>query len=97
MTCAHENFAVEADVNRLSTEDGGPITRYELDVRVKCTDCGKPFRFLGLPMGLDLSGAAVSVDGKEARLAIYPAGEHHPSDADAPPGFRILQRTGSEE
>jgi hypothetical protein len=34
-----------------------------------------PFRFIGLPAGLDLNGAAVSADACEARLAIAPKGE----------------------
>jgi hypothetical protein len=34
-----------------------------------------PFRFIGLPVGLDLEGASVSIDGTEARLAIAPRGE----------------------
>jgi len=58
-------FSAEVDVNRL--EDVG---RFTADVRVKCSQCGEPFRFLGLPCGLDLTGASVSVDGTEAHLAI---------------------------
>lgn len=90
MACQHENFACEVDVARMPAVEGGPAKRYMADVRVRCADCGQPFRFLGLPMGCDLSGASVSVNGQEARLAILPAGEPHPSDDDAPPGFRIL-------
>jgi len=52
-------------VNRLT--DSG---RFAADVRIKCAQCGEPFRFLGLPCGVDLDGAAVSADGTEARLAI---------------------------
>lgn len=63
--CNHEQFDATVTVNRL--EDSG---RFVADVRVKCVQCGEPFRFLGLPTGLDLNGAAVSVDGQEARLAI---------------------------
>ena len=57
-------------VNRL--ED---ISRFSADVKVKCEDCGLPFRFIGLPAGVDMNGAAVSADGTEARLAIAPSGE----------------------
>ncbi|HKB35360.1 MAG TPA: hypothetical protein VKD72_02835 [Gemmataceae bacterium] len=39
---------------------------------IRCEQCGTPFRFIGLPAGLGLNGAAVSVDGTEARLAIAP-------------------------
>lgn len=75
VACTHENFACECDVNRLPTKEGGPIERYNLDVRVKCVDCGTPFRFIGLPAGLDLNGAAVSVDATQGRFAIAPKGQ----------------------
>lgn len=63
--CLHENFSARVNVNRLT--DSG---RFNADVTIKCADCGEPFRFLGLPCGSDLNGAAVSADGTEARLAI---------------------------
>lgn len=64
-TCAHRQFKANVDVSRL--EDSG---RFSADVRIMCADCGTPFRFLGLPCGLDLNGATVSADGEEARMAI---------------------------
>jgi hypothetical protein len=70
MSCQHKDFAATVDVYRL--EDSG---RFSADVRITCTECGTPFRFIGLPAGLDLNGAAVSVDGCEARLAIAPKGD----------------------
>ena len=75
MSCNHENFAAEVDVNRLlPSEDAGEPHRWQADVRIKCADCGLPMRFIGLPAGLDLNGAAVSVDGEEGRFAIAPRG-----------------------
>lgn len=65
--CDHQDFAAVVEVNRL--EGSG---RFSADVRIECAECGERFRFLGLPVGLDLNGAAVSVDGCEARLAIAP-------------------------
>lgn len=73
--CPHENFMADVQVARMPTVEGGPIKRYMADVRVKCNDCGLPFRFIGLPAGLDLNGASVSIDATEARLAIAPKGE----------------------
>lgn len=75
LECLHENFEANVDVSRLPDEEGGPVKRYQADVRIRCTQCGVPFRFIGLPAGLDLNGAAVSVDACEARLAIAPKGE----------------------
>lgn len=68
--CEHRVFDAEVDVTRL--EDTG---RFTADVRIKCKHCGLPFRFIGLPAGCDLNGAATSVDATEARLAIAPKGE----------------------
>jgi hypothetical protein len=51
-------------------EDTG---RYMCEVKLKCVDCGQPFRFMGLPLGLNMNGAAMGLDGLEARLAIMPA------------------------
>ena len=70
MAGEHQSFEADVTVNRL--EDTG---RFQADVRVRCVQCNTPFRFIGLPAGLDLNGAAVSVDGTEGRFAIAPKGE----------------------
>lgn len=69
-TCDHPDFEAKVTVNRL--EDTG---RFNADVSIRCVACQTPFRFIGLPYGLDLNGAAVSVDGTEARLTIAPKGQ----------------------
>jgi hypothetical protein len=66
--CEHKDFDAQVTVIRL--EDSGG---FQAEVHIKCHDCKKPFKFLGLARGLDMNGAAVSVDGTEARLAIAPA------------------------
>ena len=86
--CAHLNFMADVDVNRV-TDDKGNVQRFNADVRIKCSDCGLQFRFIGLPAGLDLNGAAVSVDGQEARLAIAPKGEVVSVLEGAPQGFTV--------
>jgi hypothetical protein len=89
MDCKHPGFMADVTVNRL--DDTG---RFTADVRIQCDVCGKKMRFLGLPMGLDLNGAAVSPDGTEARLAIHPIGEPVPGMSDdEPAGFRILNNS----
>ena len=70
MSCLHMNFRAEIDVNRL--EDSG---QFQADVKIWCANCGLPFRFIGLPSGVDLNGAATSIDATEARLAIAPLGQ----------------------
>jgi hypothetical protein len=85
MSCKHENFRASVDVNRL--EDSG---RFCADVRIECAECHLPFQFLGLPLGLNLTGAAMSVDGLEARLGIAPVGSvPQPLDKTLLAGFRV--------
>lgn len=67
MGCKHESFLTKCTVNRL--EDSG---RFMLDIEVVCEQCQTPFVFKGLPVGVNLEGACVSVSGREARLAIAP-------------------------
>lgn len=75
MSCEHKNFYADVKVNRIAIDEGGPIERFNADLRIKCTDCGKPFVFIGLGHGVNLDGAACSLDGQEACLAIAPEGE----------------------
>jgi hypothetical protein len=72
--CTHENFDAAVGVHRLTHVDGGPVTGYSAEVRIRCTHCGVPFEFLGLQPGIDTQGARVSMDGQELRIAITPPG-----------------------
>ena len=86
--CKHENFDASVEVNRL--ED---IGRFVADVKINCLDCGVPFRFIGLPAGVDINGAAVSADATEARLSIAPKGEVITSiEGGKPTGFSIRRK-----
>lgn len=67
--CKH-NKIHKATVAVACLEDSG---RFQAEIRIEC-ECGRPFQFVGLPLGLDLNGASMSVDGQEARLAIAPVG-----------------------
>ena len=82
MKCRHENFGASVEVNRL--EDVG---RFMADVRITCADCGVAMRFIGLPTGVDLNGASVSLDGTEGRFAIAPKGEVVSELEGTPIGF----------
>jgi len=85
--CLHPDFSATVDVNRL--EDMG---RFMADVRINCASCGRTFRFLGLPVGADLNGAAASPDATEARLAIAPFGDVVSALDGAPQGFAVRRR-----
>ena len=71
--CEHFNFHVQANVMRLSEVIGGPITGYAVDLTVKCTDCGLPFRFKGLPFGSHRNEPRLSADAEELLAPIEPA------------------------
>lgn len=73
--CDHMNFMANVEVARLEPSKIGGTMRFSADVTIHCTECGVPFRFIGLPAGVDLNGAATSVNGEEARLAIAPRGQ----------------------
>jgi hypothetical protein len=66
--CDHPRFSARVDVNRF--EDSGGFLA---EVTIKCSRCNLPFQFQGLPIGLHMAGAAMSVNGQEARLAIWPS------------------------
>lgn len=83
--CKHMQFRADVAVARL--EDSG---RFNAEIKIECADCHLPFQFVGLPLGLDLGGACMSIDGQQARLAIVPVGsEPNPLDKALIRGFRI--------
>lgn len=84
MKCEHKNFAANVQVNRI--EDNG---RFMADVSVCCIDCGTPFRFIGLPAGMDYNSPCVSVDACEARMPIAPKGEVVSELEGGPQGFSV--------
>lgn len=65
--CKHENNQAIVSIANMSN-----VGKFQADVNIRCVDCETPFRFLGLPVGVDLNGACVSADGLQARLAIKP-------------------------
>jgi len=86
--CPHEDFHAEVDVHRLI--DTG---RFQADVRIRCKQCLTPFRFIGLPCGLDLNGAAVNPDGTEGRFAVAPKGEVVSILEGAAAGFTVRRES----
>lgn len=88
--CAHEEFEVWADINRLSEEEGGPIHAYSADIRIRCKDCQEPFRFIGVPAGVLGDRPACSVDETELHAPIRPASAD-PDFGLGIPGFAIQQ------
>lgn len=44
MSCEHENFEVQAMVNRIMMPEEEPMA-FTVDVQVWCKDCRRPFKF----------------------------------------------------
>lgn len=70
MSCDHEKFHANVDVQRITDS-----SVWYADVRVRCAQCDQEMQFIGFPMGLSPAEPMVSVDGKEARLPFRPYDE----------------------
>lgn len=68
--CEHRNLSASVDVNRI--ED---IGAFHADIRIACADCGEPFQFVGVPIGLSYDRPTVEFGGRELRAPIRPASE----------------------
>lgn len=82
--CEHKNFSAVVKVHRL--ED---VKCFNAFITIQCVECQTPFTFVGLPTGLSLAGAAMSVDGTEGRFAIVPRCEKQDILDDVPVGFSV--------
>lgn len=67
--CLHRNF--ETDVKIAVVKDRGA---WIAEVRIVCSDCAEPFRFVGVPAGFAYGHPRVSIDGRELRAPIEPLG-----------------------
>lgn len=65
--CPHADFQASVSVHRFL--DTG---KFMADVLVRCARCGEPFRFVGVPSGLDFERPMCSIDGLELRAPIEP-------------------------
>lgn len=78
MSCEHENFEARVGVQRLSKDEGGPITHYSAEISIVCTECKQAFEFIGLPIGSSPYRPMVGFDGSELRAPIMPMGQRPP-------------------
>ncbi len=89
MSCSHQNFKVSADINRITQKEGDlDPSAFMADIRLECVDCGTPFEWIGVPMGLSFVRPNVSVDCLELRAPVKPKGEPMPLAATLP-GFGV--------
>lgn len=91
--CPHEDFDAVVEVNRLTSEPGGPVTAYSADIRIRCAQCGEPFRWIGVQAGMRPDRPMVSVDETELHAPIRPASAD-PDFGLGIPGFAVRWRDG---
>lgn len=73
LQCDHKEFETVTGVCRETDAIGSTtVIGYSASIQIHCLQCGVRMRFLGLPTGSLIKGAAVSFDGTEARLAMEP-------------------------
>ncbi len=70
--CLHEKFECHSKVGRLSEEEGGEITSFVADIKIRCTQCGMFFEFVGLPAGSNKKFPTTNFDFTELRAPIRP-------------------------
>lgn len=71
MKCEHMHFEVFANVIRL-TDEAGVVDGYHMDVQVKCTQCDRPFAFIGLRRGWSASQPTMNFEQTEMSVPIVP-------------------------
>lgn len=74
MKCLHEQFECVCAVNRLCQTEGGQVTHYNAEIKIRCIECETLFEFVGLPLGTSPYRPTVSMDGFELRAPITPMG-----------------------
>lgn len=85
--CAHENFAANVAVNRITDTEGGPVGGFLADITVSCADCDEPFCWRGLPMGLSHLAPTASLDATVMTAPLHPMSD--PTTGIGMPGFNV--------
>ena len=95
--CEHPDFMAQVEVNRLSVEEGGPLSGYSASVRVWCVHCNEPFVFhgYGLPVGIRPDRPTLSATGEEVHLPLRPQSSD-PAFGLGMPGFAMRVEGGNE-
>ena len=75
--CEHRQFESSVDVYRPTATEGGEVTGYQADIRIRCADCRLPFQFIGLPGGVSQQWPARSLAADAAPRADPADGPGH--------------------
>ena len=80
LTCPHENFHVDANVNRVCIGETGRLGAVLLHVGVSCTDCNTRFWFPGLGTGTSYTEPTTSTDGFQLSAPVVQATRRNAPD-----------------
>jgi len=90
--CPHEDFAARVEISRLTASDDDPAAiGYSADITANCTQCGEPFRWIGVQSGWRADRPMCSADEFTLSAPLRPAS----SDPDfglGIPGYAITMR-----
>lgn len=92
--CDHPDFAVLADVARITDTEGGPAVGYSATFQVECTACHEPFCFRGVPLGVSQLAPTQSLDGTRLTAPIHPLSD--PTTGIGLLGFGVEIREGDD-
>jgi hypothetical protein len=71
--CTHDRFTTVAEMARLVDPDTEEVVMLRVKLKVTCSDCGLPFRFVGLPTAESTKFPTVNPDATELRAPVEPA------------------------
>lgn len=78
LACRHEAF--RADVATFRFEDTG---RFISEIKIECSQCALPFRFVGVPAGLSWDRPSTSIEGCTLNAPIEPENVRRLADGAA--------------
>ncbi|MGW0566113.1 hypothetical protein [Streptomyces tauricus] len=94
--CLHMDFEADVEVNRLTATDDDPtVVGYSADIKVRCANCGEPFRWIGVPAGMSPRRPMCGLDETELHAPLRPASAD-PDFGLGIPGFAINYRPGPD-
>lgn len=74
--CEHMNFRSDVKIIRLTDDD--QVTGYSANIKIKCTECGTPFHFIGVAGGFSPHKPMVGFGGETLRAPIMPGWNLNP-------------------
>lgn len=83
--CDHPQLESGVTCYRLTDGDQGDPHAFVADLRVRCAECGEPFGFKGLPMGVMASMPTLSADALELRAPLV-----SPAERQLPKGEGVV-------